>query len=76
MIHKVLNGTTQVVEHPVVGLVFKIGVKPTAHFSRRELIQYLDQFNIATRMLFGGNLTRQPVYSQGFNSLRIVEPFK
>ena len=25
-------------------------------------------------MLFGGNLTRQPVYSQGFNSLRIVEP--
>ena len=53
---------------------FKIGVKPTAHFSRRELIQYLDQFNIATRMLFGGNLTRQPVYSQGFNSLRIVEP--
>jgi CDP-6-deoxy-D-xylo-4-hexulose-3-dehydrase len=35
-------------------------VKPTAPFSRRELVTCLDTARIGNRMLFGGNLVRQP----------------
>ncbi len=41
---------------------FVITVRPHAPFTRRELIQYLESRKIATRLLFGGNLTRQPAY--------------
>jgi len=43
---------------------FKIGVKPSAPFSRTELAQELDRNLIGNRMLFGGNLLRQPVFVQ------------
>jgi CDP-6-deoxy-D-xylo-4-hexulose-3-dehydrase len=33
-----------------------------APFSRKEIVEYLESRGIATRMLFGGNLTRQPAY--------------
>ncbi len=42
---------------------FTITVRPEASFSRGELVQFLDQRKIATRMLFAGNLTRQPAYA-------------
>ncbi len=41
---------------------FPIGVRPDAPFSRREVIRFLDERQIGTRLLFGGNLTRQPAY--------------
>ncbi|HFE67579.1 MAG TPA: lipopolysaccharide biosynthesis protein RfbH [Chloroflexi bacterium] len=41
---------------------FLLTVRPSAPFSRRELIQYLEERRIATRLLFGGNLTRQPAW--------------
>jgi CDP-6-deoxy-D-xylo-4-hexulose-3-dehydrase len=41
---------------------FPILLRPTAPFSRKELIDFLDERKIATRLLFGGNLTRQPAY--------------
>ncbi|HIP72597.1 MAG TPA: lipopolysaccharide biosynthesis protein RfbH, partial [Anaerolineae bacterium] len=41
---------------------FLITVRPSAPFTRRELIQYLEERHIATRLLFGGNLTRQPAW--------------
>ena len=41
---------------------FLITVRPSAPFSRRELIHYLEERRIATRLLFGGNLTRQPAW--------------
>lgn len=41
---------------------FSIIVKEFAPFSRNELIQFLEQHQIGTRLLFGGNLTRQPAY--------------
>jgi CDP-4-dehydro-6-deoxyglucose reductase, E1 len=39
---------------------FPITLKPNATVSRVELLQYLDQQKIGTRLLFAGNLTRQP----------------
>ncbi|MCX5694159.1 MAG: lipopolysaccharide biosynthesis protein RfbH [Candidatus Omnitrophica bacterium] len=41
---------------------FPIMVRQDAPFSRNNLVNYLEQNKIATRMLFGGNLTKQPAY--------------
>ena len=43
---------------------FKIAVKADARFSRTELAQELDRHLIGNRMLFGGNLLRQPAFVQ------------
>jgi CDP-4-dehydro-6-deoxyglucose reductase, E1 len=43
---------------------FKIAVNPEAPFSRTELAQELDRHQIGNRMLFGGNLLRQPAFVQ------------
>ena len=43
---------------------FKIAVKPDASFSRTELAQELARHQIGNRMLFGGNLLRQPAFVQ------------
>jgi CDP-4-dehydro-6-deoxyglucose reductase, E1 len=42
---------------------FLITVRPEASFSRAELVGHLEQNRIVTRLLFGGNLTRQPAYA-------------
>jgi len=41
---------------------FPIAVRTEAPFTRNELIRHLDQAKIDTRLLFGGNLTRQPAF--------------
>jgi CDP-6-deoxy-D-xylo-4-hexulose-3-dehydrase len=41
---------------------FPLLVRPAAPFSRAEVIAFLEQRKIASRMLFGGNLLRQPAY--------------
>jgi CDP-6-deoxy-D-xylo-4-hexulose-3-dehydrase len=41
---------------------FPIGVRENSPFSRDELIHALESKKIATRLLFGGNLLRQPAY--------------
>jgi CDP-6-deoxy-D-xylo-4-hexulose-3-dehydrase len=41
---------------------FPITVRTEAPFSRVDLVCYLEKSRIATRLLFGGNLTRQPAY--------------
>jgi CDP-6-deoxy-D-xylo-4-hexulose-3-dehydrase len=41
---------------------FPILLRAEAPFSRKDLINYLDDRKIGTRLLFGGNLTRQPAY--------------
>ncbi len=43
---------------------FKITVKESAPFTRTELAQELDHHKIGNRMLFGGNLVRQPAFVQ------------
>jgi CDP-6-deoxy-D-xylo-4-hexulose-3-dehydrase len=42
---------------------FPMLVEPHAPFSRNEFAQHLEARKIGTRMLFGGNLTRQPAYT-------------
>ncbi len=42
---------------------FLIGVRPEAQFTRAALIHALESRNIRTRLLFGGNLLRQPAYA-------------
>lgn len=37
-------------------------MKPTAPFKRVHLARHLEKHRIGTRMLFGGNLLRQPVF--------------
>jgi CDP-6-deoxy-D-xylo-4-hexulose-3-dehydrase len=49
---------------------FPLAVRTGAPFSRRDLLQYLDKRKIGTRLLFGGNLTRQPAYRS--TSYRVV----
>ncbi len=41
---------------------FLIIVRSNAPFTRNDMIQYLEKNKIATRMLFGGSLIRQPAY--------------
>jgi len=41
---------------------FMMLVKKTAPFSRRDLARHLDAAKIGNRMLFGGNLVRQPAF--------------
>jgi CDP-6-deoxy-D-xylo-4-hexulose-3-dehydrase len=41
---------------------FPIGVRESAPFRRDELIRVLETNKIGTRLLFGGNLLRQPAY--------------
>lgn len=45
---------------------FPITLKENSQFSRLDLLRYLDQKKIGTRLLFAGNLTRQP-YMLGRN---------
>jgi CDP-6-deoxy-D-xylo-4-hexulose-3-dehydrase len=45
---------------------FPITIKASAGVNRVDLLQYLDQNKIGTRLLFAGNLTRQP-YMKGRN---------
>lgn len=41
---------------------FPIAVGEDAPFTRNELVRFLEKHKIGTRLLFGGNLVRQPAY--------------
>lgn len=41
---------------------FPMAVRPQAPFTRDSVVQYLEDHRIGTRLLFAGNLLRQPAY--------------
>lgn len=41
---------------------FPLSVRPGAPFTRTDVVLYLDRHKIGTRLIFGGNLLRQPAY--------------
>jgi CDP-6-deoxy-D-xylo-4-hexulose-3-dehydrase len=41
---------------------FMLSVKESAPFSRNDVVQFLENNKIGSRMLFGGNLTKHPAY--------------
>lgn len=41
---------------------FPITIRPESGVNRTELLRYLDEKKIGTRLLFGGNLLKQPAY--------------
>lgn len=49
---------------------FPILVKENAPFTRAEIVEFLEENKISTRMLFSGNLIRQPAYKNAI--FRIV----
>jgi CDP-6-deoxy-D-xylo-4-hexulose-3-dehydrase len=58
--HIVLPETTQHSDPAWFG--FPICVIPSAPFTKNVIVNYLEEHHIATRPLFGGNLTKQPAY--------------
>ncbi|HKR02982.1 MAG TPA: lipopolysaccharide biosynthesis protein RfbH [Pyrinomonadaceae bacterium] len=49
---------------------FPLAVREDAPFTRDDVLRYLEGYKIATRLLFGGNLLRQPAY-QGVRHRKI-----
>ena len=41
---------------------FLLAVRPEAPFTRDQIVRYLEAHRIATRLLFAGNVVRQPAY--------------
>lgn len=51
---------------------FPMTIRSNAPFSRNDLVQFLESKKIGTRLLFAGNLLRQPAYRHV--PVRVVEP--
>ena len=43
---------------------FPLSIRDTAHFSREDLLRFLDQEQIGTRLVFAGNVTKQPYFTE------------
>ncbi len=41
---------------------FPVAIRPGAPFTRSQVVRFMEKQRIATRLLFGGNLVRQPAY--------------
>jgi len=51
---------------------FLLTIKPAAKFSREELLNYLNDKKIGTRLLFAGNITKQPYFKNCNIKYRVV----
>lgn len=50
---------------------YLISVKPSAPFTKQQLVEYLESHGVGTRQLFAGNLLRQPMMVENDVTLRI-----
>ncbi|OHB63642.1 MAG: lipopolysaccharide biosynthesis protein RfbH [Planctomycetes bacterium RBG_13_62_9] len=50
---------------------FVVSVRPESPFSRNDIISYLETHNVGTRMLFAGNVLRQPAFTENIVNYRI-----
>lgn len=57
---------------------FLLTVREGVKFSRDEIVRYLEENKIQTRMLFAGNMIRQPMFDQirGTSAYRVVGDLK
>lgn len=55
---------------------FPLAVRPEAPFTRGQFVQYLERHKIATRLLFSGNLVRQPCFRDPYVQYRVVGDLK
>lgn len=55
---------------------FLITLKPDCRFTRKELIKYLNNNKIGTRLLFAGNITKQPYFIDNKIEYRITHDLK
>ena len=53
---------------------FPIRVRNASPISRNDIVKILDQHNIGTRLLFAGNLLKQPAYAEIFRSKKYDFP--
>jgi CDP-4-dehydro-6-deoxyglucose reductase, E1 len=51
---------------------FPLSLKEGLEFSREDLLRFLDQEKIGTRLIFAGNLTKQPYFQNPFIKYRIA----
>jgi CDP-6-deoxy-D-xylo-4-hexulose-3-dehydrase len=68
-LHNALQPLTEYLQLPVAGanadpswFGFPIGLKPDAPFTRDQMTRHLDSKKVGTRLIFAGNLLRQPAY--------------
>lgn len=52
---------------------FFLSIKEHVGFDRLKLIQFLEENNVGTRLLFSGNILRQPVFVDNHFALRIKD---
>lgn len=55
---------------------FPITIKENNKFNRNDLVTYLEENKIGTRLLFAGNLLRQPVFTENNYNYRVVGELK
>lgn len=55
---------------------FPISIKEDTRIKRKELINYLEKNGISTRLLFGGNITKQPYFINNKIKYRVVGDLK
>lgn len=55
---------------------FILTLKDDAPFKRKELLEYLEQKGIGTRLLFAGNMLRQPAFTNNDIRYRVIGDLK
>lgn len=55
---------------------FPLTIKDEAEFNREDLIKYLEKNNIGTRLLFAGNIIKQPAFTNSDIEYKIIGDLK